>query len=222
MSIALASAHRLATERGYKLPNAYESIDEEENSTDEPEEESPPQTLVTLNMFGKDVAISVQCEAVATDGYFIHLVSAIGPASTIKAIAVGLRNPTLARFRCNDTPVKLCNDGVNGQLSGTTDGYDIHRHFLGMNSWHMLAVSKWKKLLMAGDDDTLWQRLRSEDYTTPMIRSWVPEIKKQLLEHGLLLPLECFGCEAYYLRANDKNLDEIVSAGVLSGDLRFE
>lgn len=200
----------------------YESIDEEENSEDEPEEEAPPQRFIHLSMFGKDVAIGVQCEAVATDGIFIHLISAIGPASTIKSIAVGLRHPELARFRCNDTPVTLCNQGLNGQLSGTTDGYEVHRHFLGMNSWHLLAWSKWKKLLMAGDDETLWQRLRSEEYTTPMLRSWVPEIKKQLLEHNLLRKLDCFGAEAYYLAAKDKNLDEIVSAGVLSGVLKFE
>lgn len=216
MTSALATAYRrLTTERDYVIP--------EELVEDEPdEEEPPPPKFVTLKMRGKEVAISVECEAIATDGYAIHMVSAVGSASSVKSLAAGLRMPELVRFVCDDSPVKLSAEGLNGVLRGASEGWEVHKHLLGMNTWHLLAWSKWGKLLVAGDDETLWQRLRSSDYTTPILRSWMTPIRQQLMEHNLLQQMQCFGCSCHYLSATDVGLDKIVSEGVLSGHLKLE
>lgn len=205
------------------LAQQYHPPDEPDLNDEPEEEEPPPPRLINLAMNGKEISITVQCEAIASDGHNLALVSAVGPASSIKALTVGLRNPELASFKADDCPVKLHEYSSYGlSLRGGQYGWECHKHFLGLGTWHLLAWSKWNRLLVTGDDEALWQRLRSEEFTTPLLRGWIPGIRQQLVEHKLLTALRCFNCEAWYLSADDKAMDEIVSAGVLSGELRFE
>ena len=98
-------------------------------------------------------------------------------------------------------------------------GYTVYRHKLDYDQWHMLAVAKHKGLLPAVSDEALWQELRSERYTTPLLRSWVPWLGEQMVEEGHLQPLQCFQCEASCVNIGHDELDDLVSVGIQNGYL---
>jgi hypothetical protein len=98
-------------------------------------------------------------------------------------------------------------------------GYAVYRHKLDYDQWHMLAVAKHKGLLPAVSDEALWQELRSERYTTPLLRSWVPWLREQMVEEGHLQPLQCFQCQASCVSMTHDELDDLVSVGIQNGYL---
>jgi hypothetical protein len=58
------------------------------------------------------------------------------------------------------------------------------------------------------------QKLTSQQFTTPLLRSWGPRLVKDLLYEERLEKLTCFQCDCALLHLTDDGLDEIVSRGV--------
>jgi hypothetical protein len=98
-------------------------------------------------------------------------------------------------------------------------GYQVYRHKLDYDQWHMLAVAKHKGLLPAVSDEAMWQELRSERYTTPLLRAWMPWLREQMVEEGYLHTLHCFQCEASCVNITHDELDDLVSVGIQNGYL---
>ena len=211
--------------RNYRNPEAPVDYEAEEEKEDTP----PAPKFLEMRMKTEHTSVTVDCEAIATTGYQICLFSACGPASTVKAIAAGLRIAEGVRFYADykDYNEEFIHGGyklqeMNDGLNPGSYGWEIHKHYLGLNTWHILAWSKWGRLLVSDDDEALWQMLRSDQFTTPILRSWIPAVKAELIKAKQLEQLRCFGCNCWFLSAGDHTLDKIVTAGVQSGDLRFE
>jgi hypothetical protein len=75
-------------------------------------------------------------------------------------------------------------------------------------------VSKKIGLLPSVDEQRVWQELRSDRYTTPILRQWIPFIIDRLTEVGRLRRLGGFGHNAGLLTASCIDLDNIVSRGL--------
>lgn len=102
-------------------------------------------------------------------------------------------------------------------------GYTCHRQHLGYDTWHLLAVSRNPRLLIDGGDEALWRILRGDQFTTPLLRSWVPELRREMLEAGLLKDLVTVGLQspAQLVLVEDLGLDALVEAGIRAGRLQF-
>lgn len=101
-------------------------------------------------------------------------------------------------------------------------GYKVHRARLDANTWHVLAVAKDESLVVAATDEAVWQEFRSPRFTTPLLRRWVPWLRKKLeAERKLVYPRQC-GCNVALLLATNEDLDQAVSEGVRSGTLKME
>lgn len=139
----------------------------------------------------------------------VAVVSAAGPLMAIRALAAAMQtNNGFAAVRC-----ERC--GYKDQ-----QGYDAHRLKLGYNYAQVVLLSKRPGLLPSVTDNGLWLALKGEQYTTPLLRSWVPWIREELTRRNLLRRLWGVGCEAGVLVASDKELDEVVSDGVKIGILK--
>lgn len=69
---------------------------------------------------------------------------------------------------------------------------------------------------------SIYLKLRSDAYTTPILRHWTPWLAQELKDRDKLGPLDCFGnCQSGLLTATTKDLDEAVRDGILSGKLTF-
>jgi hypothetical protein len=154
---------------------------------------------------------------VALEGSCIPILSVMGAESAAKAIAAILHSEGKARFRIEA-------DGINPyqEFDNDKEGYSVFRHRASLNHWHFLCISKRRGLLTCMDEANVWRELRSERFSTPLLRSWAPFIVRQLQERELLDQLDGFGCGAGLLTADNDALDEIVTEGLRNGEIVIE
>ena len=154
---------------------------------------------------------------VALEGQCIPILSVMGAESAAKAIAAILHSDGKARF-CIEA------EGINPyqEFDKDKDGYSVYKHRASLNHWHFLCISKRKGLLTCMDEGSVWREIRSERFTTPLLRSWSPFIVQQLRERELLEQLDGFGCEVGMLTADSEDLDEIVTEGLKNRALVIE
>jgi hypothetical protein len=181
--------------------------------------EAEERPLGIVGVSGNEVRHRFVCDALACDPeQHITILSVAGPETAVKSLAATLYSDARVKFETDVPP-------TFGRYSAPTrhpDGYKIHRHRMDFNTWHILAVAKVEGLLPVLSEESLWQELRSDRYTTPLLRSWVPWLMEQLLESRALVQLEQVGCNAGLLRASDDVLDKLVSQGLQQGTLRID
>lgn len=175
--------------------------------------------LGRLRSEASESRFSADCDALAVGGRDyspIYLASVIGPQTTIKAIAAALNNSRaicLSATDCGD----CCPDyGLKARtfMTHNAHGYNCHKTKLGYDTWHMLAVSRDPKFLATYSVDAVMQKLMSQEYTTPLLKSWGPKIVESLTSADYLTRLVCFQCDCGLLSLDDDKLDEVVSCGV--------
>lgn len=153
----------------------------------------------------------------------LYILSAIGPGSAVKAAAAMLnrndRHLTTLRFTDMGAPLQWWN---NRTIRGHYSGFKASYTRLAMDVWQMLAIAKDRQLVVSDDDESIWQFLKGEQFTTPLLRSWLPEVIKQLRTKNYLVNLRSFGCQPCQVRVAQDKLDEIVSTLVTAGALRIE
>ena len=147
----------------------------------------------------------------------IQVVSIMGAESAAKGIAAILHSDGKAAFRIDAESVPYYQE-----FDKEKDGYSVYKHRASLNHWHFVAISKKQGLLTCMDEGSVWRELRSERFTTPLLRSWSPYIVEQLRERGLLEHLGGFGCEAGMLTADSDDLDQIVAEGLGNRDIVIE
>jgi hypothetical protein len=77
--------------------------------------------------------------------------------------------------------VTLSKDGesrVPAGVSPSPGGYRIDAHRLGLGSIHALFTCRQQGFLPNDSDDALWQELKQERFTTPLLRGWLPYARK--------------------------------------------
>lgn len=145
-------------------------------------------------------------------------VSAVGPASAVKAaraiLCGGSKNPGM----------EIGGMGVwfNRSLNRAAEGYKVKIVHLADHTYHLVAASRAEGLMTEFDEESLWQRLRGDTFTTPILRHWMPWLLRQLQENYCLGELNQANCSCGLLRLNPDMLDELVSRGVRDGYLKFE
>ena len=56
----------------------------------------------------------------------------------------------------------------------------------GFGSIHALFTCRQPGFLLNDSDDALWQELKQERFTTPLLRGWLPYVRKELEISNLL------------------------------------
>ena len=179
--------------------------------------------LAKFVLEGSTGEIVLRCNAIAYDyssaDNTIYVVSAAGPASAVKAHMAALQSPTRMHFRVRD------HAGI-GQYAKFTrpagSKYRIYKTRLRASTWHMLAIKEEAKLMLSIDDESLWTALRNPEITTPVLRHWVPYIRKFLISKNRLKTLSGFGCEAGLLSIDTGLIDSIVAIGIQNNYLTFQ
>ncbi len=102
-------------------------------------------------------------------------ISLVASAQDIKALraafATGLDSPIHLKN------VTLERDGesiVPGDVRPSLGGYRLDTHRLGFGSVHALFTCRQPGFLPNDSDDALWQELKQERFTTPLLRGWLP------------------------------------------------
>lgn len=178
-------------------------------------------SLGTIRLEGNAVNTTLKLDAFAYDSRSmdnpVMILSAVGPQSSVQAFSAGLQLKTKVSFRLKNVP------GVTSwkKFSRHKDGYKIYKHRLGHATWQMLAIAKSSNLLPSCSESSVWQLLRSDAFTTPILNDWRSEIYEKMVEKKYLRRLTCFDCSAAVVEFTSDQLDAIVSNGIESGELTF-
>lgn len=181
--------------------------------------------LPTISFAGGDDNWTLTLDALAVDklggAYGIaKIISCAGPATTVRACAALLNISKLSYVEVTQPPDKY--GRTFRQRWSVGDKWHVHRVKLGYDQWHLLAIADDPLLMPSYSQRALWQALKSPQFTTPLLRDWVPEIGRTMLSQGLLKQLDCFRCSAAMLTCTDYDLDKIVASGVHGGTMRLE
>jgi hypothetical protein len=146
----------------------------------------------------------------------LQLLSCVGSGVAIRALAAGLRLGGSVEFLAS---------GITYNCIRAADKYRFRYAKLGLDTWHLLAIADDPRLLLELTDASLWQLISSDEFTTPVMRHWVPWIRTAMSEgiRGALRELpHVHNCRPYRCYAGDSSLDSIVRYGVQHGHLKFQ
>jgi len=179
---------------------------------------------------GNQIDITLGLDKVAIGGLSSHgvprlaMVSCVGYAGDLKAFRAGLAVGLNAAMELVDPDghrlaVKQGNQSIVPQhvfaLSGVK--YTGESHRLGYNVFHGIFIAQTKGLMLDGSDEALWNELKAPRFTTPLLRSWLPYLRRELASAGKLVPLGCLDCDCMGLTATTQDLDGIVEHGLKNG-----
>jgi hypothetical protein len=159
----------------------------------------------------------VRCDAIGLHGSEILLLSVIGPETSIKALTAGLRSSSKDQQRI-DYSAQVANENAAHLLRCPT-GYRIYRTKLEYGLWHALCLARRDGFMPVMNEESLWEQLRREPFTTPLLREWVPWLYREMKERGQVVELNQHGCQAGLLLADNEMLDTLVSDGIRQGRL---
>lgn len=159
----------------------------------------------------------------------LAMVSCVGYAQDIKALRAALSGGTQAPMRFTDREGRpLTVTQGNTQVTprdvyarvGTRYAGDSHR--LAYAVHHATFVAAVPGLMLEDSDLALWAELKHPRFTTPLLRAWLPHLRRELVQAGKLLPLACLDCRCVGLTATTKDLDGIVEHGLKNGLITIE
>ena len=167
---------------------------------------------------GESIHIQARFDKVALHEDKVVFISLVAFSQDIKAIraalAAGLVSPMWLKN------VTLSKDGesmVPGSVSPSPCGYRIDAHRLGFGSIHALFTCRQQGFLPNDSDDALWQELKQERFTTPLLRGWLPYVRKELEQKSLLARCHTLDCTCCILSGTSADLDSIVETGLKNG-----
>jgi len=166
----------------------------------------------------KSIHIQARFDKVALLESRLVFISLVAFSQDVKALraafAAGLESP----IRLSN--VTLSKDGestVPGAVWPLMSGYRIDAHRLGFGSIHALFTCRRQGFLPNLSDDALWQELKPERFTTPLLRGWLPYVRKELEIKSLLSRCHTLDCICCILTATSDDLDSIVEFGLKNG-----
>ena len=167
---------------------------------------------------GKSIHIQARFDKVAVHQDKLVFISLVAFSQDVKALraalAAGLASPMWLKH------VTLSKDGdskVPESVSPSPGGYQIDAHRLGFGSIHALFVCRQQGFLPNDSDDALWQELKQERFTTPLLRGWLAYVRKELELKSLLTRCHTLDCTCCILTATSAELDSIVEFGLKHG-----
>lgn len=157
---------------------------------------------------------NLHCDAIGLNGGEVLLLSVLGPETSVKAMTAGLRSSGRDQKRI-DYSVQL-DDLKQGHVFKCPDGYRVYRSKLDYNLWHVLCFAKRSGFVPTFTEETIWQLLQGPQYTTPILREWMPWLCREMKKQGYIVDLDQRGCQAGLVQLDSAKLDSLVSDGLRS------
>ncbi len=159
-----------------------------------------------------------------TDGRKNRLLfaSAVGTPGAVESFeaALGSRGDAEPVFSLRGdagTPYKA--DGV---VRDNGFGYEVERFKLPQGLVHIVAQTTRRGFMPTFSNRALWNCLSSEEYTTPVLRTWMKPLHAEFLEQKLVSRCENYQCMGLYLNIGPNQLDRVICNMVKAGKLEFK
>jgi hypothetical protein len=172
---------------------------------------------------GKSIHLEARLDRAALHENRLMFISLVAFSQDVKAIraalAAGLNCPMQLK---NVTLTKQDESLEPADVWPSLSGYRIDSHRLGYGSIHAIFTCRQQGLLYNDQDETLWQERKQERFSTPMLRGWLPYIRKELELNSLLSRCFTLDCTCSLLTATSADLDSIVESGLKNGSIAIQ
>ncbi len=168
-------------------------------------------SLAQLRMEAKDASHTLWCDALTkhridTD-QVILVASVAGSGTAIKAVRAALSTGKCT-FRIQGTEAI----GGHVEMGRYAGGYRFHVHKFASDVAHLVAVAKLPGLLPVYTADALFHELKTDRFTTPVLREWMPDLEAELKSRRLLSVATMHGITSGLLQATSDDLDACLAA----------
>lgn len=151
----------------------------------------------------------------AADHFSLFAFSAVGPCVAIKALHAALK------AKAPDLSIKIPHF-KQGSFTLPTGKTRLGVTHLSLDAWQLMYYSESDRFLFDTSEQTLWDLLRSEKFTTPVLRSWMKPLRRELMKNKQIKPCEhLLNCSAATTQIEDGTLDALVSQGIKAGVLEL-
>ena len=183
------------------------------------ETQTPPRLQGLFEWFdAKSIHIQAKFDKVALHDNKLMLISLVAFSQDIKAIRAGLGAGLNSPMRLRNVTLTQGDESFEpDHVWPSPSGYRIDSHRLGFGSFHALFTCRQQGFLANDSDDALWQELKQERFTTPLLRGWLQYVRTELELSGLLERCYTFDCTCSVITATSADLDQIVEAGLKNG-----
>ncbi|MCA9366726.1 hypothetical protein KC887_00475 [Candidatus Kaiserbacteria bacterium] len=163
-------------------------------------------------------SIRLKVHGVTSVSGLLLAINATGSRSQVEGVAAMLRSKKTTHVQVVGS--KLAEDQF---FSNGAYGYRTELHCLSRDVWQVIAVSKDSRVMLGDDNEILWNKLSSDQYTTPVLREWVPFIRSNLSTSMYDAAKTVGVCPSGgLLRLTTKNLDGIVIKGLCTGKIKIK
>jgi hypothetical protein len=172
---------------------------------------------------GKSIHIQARFDKVALHQDKLMFISLVAFSQDLKALRAALAAGLASPMRLKN--VSLSRDGesdVPESVWPAPAGYRLDSHRLGFGSVHALFTCRQQGFLPDDSDEALWQELRQERFTTPLLRGWLPYVRAELELQSLLARCHTLDCTCCILAATSADLDSIVETGLKDGSISIQ
>jgi hypothetical protein len=172
---------------------------------------------------GKEIHIQAKFDKVALHDNRLVFMSFVAFSQDVKALRAGLASGLSSPMSLsNVTLMKDGEDFVPNQVWPSQHGYRIDTHRLGFGSLHALLTCRLSGFLINDSDESLWQELKQERFTTTLLRGWLPFLRKELELNNLLSRCHSLDCTCSVLTSTSADLDSMVETGLKNGAIVIE
>ena len=177
-----------------------------------------------VSFSGKEIAIpAIKFDRMACSGRGeILFLSCFTEAMRVKAVRAVLSGGVKG-VTSDTSGANLFQEGryssLGGRMYASAEGYAVYTQKLGYGLMHAMFFTRAPGFLKTVTHESLWQELKSERFTTPLLREWIPWIEAELRSDDMLENAYCHGCKCGVLTAGTTQLDNIVKKGIKAGEL---
>jgi hypothetical protein len=174
---------------------------------------------VSFYKWSAKIAITAYCDQYAVSAEnVLYFISLVGPDSAVRGIIAAIHTGESIRIR-GDGEYVDCQKGIAPLKSFTTKlGYENFTHgvCVDTSAWE---IDQRSELLILKNTQAAIYVLLHKNFAITAIPEWQAWLHKRVSE--FIIPLHCYGLEAFLLKLTEAQLDEIIAAGCVSGELRF-
>lgn len=191
------------------------------------EKSNIPRVESTQNVYfiGDNIHYRITADRVACNKEDeLFLLSGICPGTTVKGIRACLNSNRKVRLSALNMILRRPGESSYRKpdtLNVRAGGYSCCARPLGFGQFHAAFISRTPGFMTNASDEAVWQEVNMPRFTTPVLKEWMPYVRRILEENKLLTSLYGFQCNTARMKAKTKDLDEIIVRGIRNGVLKI-
>lgn len=186
----------------------------------------PVEKTENVYFIGDNIHYRLVGDRLACDrGGELFLLSGICPGTTVKGIRACLNSNRKVRLSSISMKLGLPGDKYPAlkpeSFTVRDGGYSCCARPLGFGQFHAAFISRSAGFMTNASDEAVWQEVNMPRFTTPVLKEWMPYVRRILEENKLLTSLYGFQVNTARMKAKTKDLDEIIIRGIRNGVLKI-